>query len=883
MKKKDIEIFDVMSLRGPNMWTYRPVLEAWVDIGELEDFPSNKIPGFYERLSTWLPTLIEHRCSPGVRGGFLMRLKEGTWPGHILEHVTLELQNLAGMPGGFGKARETPVRGVYKVIVRAWHEEVTRAALFTARDLVMAAIEDRPFDVPAAVDNLRRLVDEHCLGPSTACIVDAADDRDIPSIRLSDGNLVQLGYGVRQRRIWTAETDRTSAIAESISRDKDLTKSLLESCGVPVPEGRMVDSPADAWDAAESIGVPVVVKPYDGNHGRGVFTNLMTREEVETAYGVAIEEGNGVIVERFIPGNEHRLLIVGGRMVACAMGETASVVGDGKHTIDELIESQINSDPRRGSTEDHPLNRVRLDSAARLELKRQGYADGSAVPAEGRTVLIQRNGNVAFDVTDRVHPSVAAHAALAARVVGLDIAGVDLVAEDISRPLAEQRGAVVEVNAGPGLLMHIKPAAGEPRPVGRAIVDHLFANRNGVEDDGRIPVVGITGTNGKTVVAKLVARLLQLSGKHTGLACSDGLFLDRRQVEPGGRGEKASWEAGHRILMNRAVEAAVFENDSGMILSQGLPYDRCQVGVVTNFGQPDHLGDYYVEDEDRMYNVLRTQVDVVLKTGTAVLNAADARLVEMAELCDGDVIFFSLSADLPAIAAHRAAGKRAVFVRDGKVVLATGASETALTDVSAIPLTYAGRVAFQIENVLAAVATGWALGISNDLIRAGIVTFDVGQVDVPGRFTLFERQGATVIVDDAHNAPALEALAAALDRFPSERSMLVFGAGVQRRDEDLIQQGKIIGKSFDRVFLCEDHSVRRDLPDAEARALLKKGLYEGRRVTKIIDEGARRAAVEAALSQLVAGDLLVLQCDEGSPDGTVEQVHQWMGRSGRRA
>ncbi|ABF07590.1 cyanophycin synthetase [Cupriavidus metallidurans] len=883
MKKKDIEIFDVMSLRGPNMWTYRPVLEAWVDIGELEDFPSNTIPGFYERLSAWLPTLIEHRCSPGVRGGFLMRLKEGTWPGHILEHVTLELQNLAGMPGGFGKARETPIRGVYKVIVRAWHEEVTRAALFTARDLVMAAIEDRPFDVPAAVDNLRRLVDEHCLGPSTACIVDAADDRDIPSIRLSDGNLVQLGYGARQRRIWTAETDRTSAIGESISRDKDLTKSLLESCGVPVPEGRMVESAEDAWDAAEDIGVPVVVKPYDGNHGRGVFTNLMTREEVETAYAVAIEEGSGVIVERFVPGNEHRLLVVGGRVVAVAMGETASVVGDGKSTIDELIESQINSDPRRGSTEDHPLNRVRLDSAARLELKRQGYADGSAVPPEGRTVLIQRNGNVAFDVTDRVHPSVAAHASLAARVVGLDIAGVDLVAQDISRPLAEQRGAIVEVNAGPGLLMHIKPAEGEPRPVGRAIVDHLFPSRNDVEDDGRIPVVGITGTNGKTVVAKLVARLLQLSGKHTGLACSDGLFLDRRQVEKGGRGDRASWDAGHRILMNRAVEAAVFENDSGMILSQGLPYDRCQVGVVTNFGKPDHIGDFYVEDEDRMYNVLRTQVDVVLKTGVAVINAADARLVEMAELCDGDVIFFGLSADLPAIATHRAAGKRAVFVRDGKVVLATGNSETALTDVSAIPLTYAGRVAFQIENVLAAVATGWALGISNDLIRAGIVTFDVGQVDVPGRFTLFEHHGATVVVDDAHNAPALEALAAALDRFPSERRMLVFGAGVQRRDEDLIEQGKVIGATFDRVFLCEDQSVKRELPETEARALLKKGLYEGRRVTKIIDEGARRAAVEAALAQLVAGDLLVLQCDEGSTDSTVEQVHQWMGRAGRRA
>lgn len=882
MKKKDIEILDVMSLRGPNMWTYRPVLEAWVDIGELEDSPSNTIPGFYERLSTWLPTLIEHRCSPGVRGGFLMRLKEGTWPGHILEHVTLELQNLAGMPGGFGKARETPVRGVYKVIVRAWHEDVTRAALFAARDLVMAAIEDRPYDVDAAVETLRDMVDEQCLGPSTACIVEAADDRNIPSIRLSDGNLVQLGYGARQRRIWTAETDRTSAIAESISRDKDLTKSLLQSCGVPVPEGRMVDSAEDAWDAAEDIGVPVVVKPYDGNHGRGVFTNLMTREEVETAYAVAIEEGNGVIVERFVSGNEHRLLVVGGRLAAAAMGETASVVGDGNSTIEELIESQINSDPRRGNTEEHPLNCVRLDSAARLELKRQGYADGSAVPPAGRSVLIQRNGNVAFDVTDRVHPSVAAHASLAARVVGLDIAGVDLVAEDISRPLDEQRGAIVEVNAGPGLLMHIRPAQGEPRPVGRAIVDHLFSDKDGTQDDGRIPIVGITGTNGKTVVAKLVAQMLQLSGKHTGLGCNDGLYLDRRQVESGARTDRAAWDACHRILMNRAVEAAVFESDSGMILSQGLPYDRCQVGVVTNFGKPDHLGDFYVEDEDRMVSVLRTQIDVVLKTGVGVLNAADARLVEMAELCDGEVIFFALSGDLEAIAAHRAAGKRAVFVRDGKVVLATGPTELALADVSAIPLTYDGRVPFQLENVLAAVATGWALGISNDLMRAGIMTFDVGQVDVPGRFTLFQHHGATIVVDDAHNASALEALAAALDNFPAQRRTLVFGAGLQRRDEDLVAQGTVIGQTFDRVLLCEDASVKRTDAefDRQARALLKQGLQAGGRVAEVVVEGAkRRDVVDAALSQVTAGDLLVLQCDECAIEGTVQQVHQWMGRA----
>ncbi|WP_353189403.1 cyanophycin synthetase [Pandoraea pnomenusa] len=873
MKKKDIEIFDVLSLRGPNMWTYRPVLEAWVDIGELEEFPSNKIPGFPERLSEWLPSLIEHRCSIGERGGFLQRLHEGTWPGHILEHVTLELQNLAGMPGGFGKARETPISGVYKVIVRAWHEDVTRAALFSARDLVMAAIEDRPYDVEAAVENLRGLVDKHCLGPSTACIVDAADDRDIPHLRLSDGNLVQLGYGAAARRIWTAETDRTPAIAESISRDKDLTKQLLESCGVPVPEGRLVDSADDAWEAAEDIGLPVVVKPYDGNHGRGVFINLTTREEVTTAFAVALEEGNGVIVERFVPGLEHRLLVVGGRVVAAAMGEMASVLGDGKHTVSELIELQINSDPRRGSAEDQPLNRVRIDSSARLELKRQGF-DADSVPPEGKHVLIQRNGNVAFDVTDRIHPSVAAHASLAARIVGLDIAGVDLVAEDISRPLVEQRGAIVEVNAGPGLLMHLKPADGSPRPVGRAIVDHLFPDG----DAGRIPVVGITGTNGKTVTARLLTHLLQLAGEHTGLACSDGLFLDKRLVQSG---DRANWDAANRVLMNASVTAAVFENDSTAILSEGLAYDRCQVGIVTNIDRPDHLGQYFVEDVDRMFSVMRTQVDVVLPDGVAVLNARDPLVVEMAELCDGDVIFFGLDEHLPAIAEHRAAGKRAVFVRNGQVVLATGAEEVSIGATANMPLTYAGRVSFQIENVLAAVAAAWSMGVALDILRTGVTTFDVGQVDAPGRFTLFEKHGAAVIVDDAHNAPALNALAAALATLPAERRTVVYGPGLDRMDEDLQAEGKLLGQTFDRVVLCDDMSVSRKRALPESRAQLRAGIDAAGRKVQVVDAGVRRAAAEAALAELSSGDLLVLQADEGGAGPMLELVHLWMGQPPR--
>ncbi|TAL52981.1 cyanophycin synthetase [Pandoraea sp.] len=715
MPKKDIDILDVKSLRGPNIWTYRPVLEAWVDIGELEDFPSNTIPGFYERLSTWLPTLIEHRCSIGERGGFLQRLREGTWPGHILEHVTLELQNLAGMPGGFGKARETSTRGVYKVIVRAWHEEVTRAALYAARDLVMAAIEDRSYDVDAAVTRLRDMTDSLCLGPSTACIVDAADDRDIPAIRLNEGNLVQLGYGARQRRIWTAETDRTSAIAESISRDKDLTKRLLSACGVPVPEGRLVESAEDAWDAAEDIGVPVVVKPCDANHGRGVFTNLRTRAEIEAAFAVAEEEGSGVLVERFVPGNEHRLLVVGRRVVAAARGEPVSVIGDGRSTIRELIEQQINTDPRRGSLEDSPLNPVRLDSAARLEIARQGF-EGDSVPPAGQSVLIQRNGNVAIDVTEQVHPSVAAHVALAARVVGLDIAGVDLVAEDISQPLEGQRGAIVEVNAGPGLLMHLKPAEGKPRPVGQAIIQHLFPPG----DSGRIPVVGITGTRGKTLVARLVARLLQLNGQRVGLACSDGLFLGRRQIQ---QGNAAHWQGARKVLLNRAVEAAVCENGSRSILGEGLAYDRCQVGVITNLDPDAPLPEYSIHEPEQMANVLRTQVDVVLPDGVAVLNADDARVAEMASLCDGEVIFFSLVPASPTLAAHRAIGGRCVFARDGYLIMARGQDEMPLVELASVPVARPGQPRLQVENVLAAVGAAWALDVPAGLLRTGIETF----------------------------------------------------------------------------------------------------------------------------------------------------------------
>jgi cyanophycin synthetase len=715
-KKKDIKFLRVTHLRGPNIWTYRPVIEAWLDIGDLEDYPSNTLPGFYERLTAWLPGLIEHRCGVGTHGGFLERLREGTWAGHILEHVVLELQNMAGMRTGFGKTRGVGERGIYKMAFRTREETVGRAALDAGRELLLAAINDEPFDIKTTTLKLTELVDRRCLGPSTGHIVDAAIDRKIPYIRLTEGNLVQLGHGAAQRRIWTAETDCTGAIAEGIASDKDLTKTLLASCGVPVPEGAVVRSAAQAWEEAQDIGLPVALKPCDGNHGRGVSLNLMTEADVAAAYEIAAKEGDSsaVLVERFIPGNEHRLLVVGSKLVAAARGESLWVTGDGQSNIMALCDSQINTDPRRGPTEEFPLNPVTPHESEEimLDLKRQGLTPQS-VPQAGQKVLIQLNGNVADDVTDIVHPEVAHAAALAARIVGLDIAGIDLVAEDITRPLQEQRGAIIEVNSSPGLLAHIKPASGTPRNVGAAIIEHLFAEG----ETGRIPVVGVTGTLGTSLIARLVGCLVHLTGQQVGVANGEGLYLDQRQVT-GGDGMR--FEAGQRLLINRGVQTAVFESNARTILTEGLPYDRCLVGVVTDMRGVEDLGEFYITDMDAMANVVRSQVDVILPEGTAVLNAADPDVAKLAEMCDGRVIYYALAEDDAVLARHRGAGERVAFVRGGRLTLAEGAIETPLLDLARIkPAT-----ARHPESLLAAAAAAWALGVPPELICAGLRTFD---------------------------------------------------------------------------------------------------------------------------------------------------------------
>ena len=715
MSKKDIEILDVRYLPGPSMWTYTPIIEAVVDIHDLEDFPSNKIPGFPDRLVSWLPSLMAHTCSPGVPGGFVMRLHEGTWPAHILEHITIELQNLAGMKVSFGKAREVTRRSLYKVVFNTLHEKIGRRALEISRELVLAAMEDKPFDLPAAIAELTQMADDYCMGPSTQCIVVAATKRKIPHIRLlENGNLVQLGYGAAQRRIWTAETDSTSAIAEGIASDKDMTKRLLGYCGVPTPEGRVAESPAEAWAAAQEIGVPVVVKPSDGNRGRGVSIDLSSQAEIEAAYQIAADEGSEVIVERYIRGIEHRLLIIGGKLVAAARGEDASVTGDGTSSLRQLVDSQINSDPRRGTAGEQPLEPVDIGRAQTLlQLERQGYTPDS-VPAAGARVVILRNGNHNTDITHLVHPHNAATAVLAAKIVGLDIAGVDIVAEDITKPLAEQDGAIVEVNAGPSLLMHLRPAIGEPQPVGEAIVESLFPRIA----SGRIPVVGVSGSRNTTSVASLVARLLRLSGRYTGLACELGVYANRHQLTTR---SGANFAGGQRVLMNRSVTAAVVEQAPASILSEGLAYDRCDVGIVTHLEYDPALAQFHIHDAEQMFTVLRTQIDVVLPSGTGVLNADDTKIAEMAELCDGEVIFYGLNPDNETIRSHRSKGGRAVFVRDTRIILAKEGDEKALVDVSAVPLI--AEHPEETSAVLAAIAGAWALNIDTALIKSGALTF----------------------------------------------------------------------------------------------------------------------------------------------------------------
>ncbi|WP_295457390.1 cyanophycin synthetase [uncultured Thiodictyon sp.] len=705
-------------LRGPNIWAHFPVIELLLDLGEIKDRSSEEIPGFNDRLKSWLPSLVEHECSPGVRGGFFQRLDRGTYLAHILEHVTLELQTLAGTPVGYGRARETEEDGVYRVAIEYEEEALGCAAVETARSLLLAAIHDRPCEVAAELTRLRDLCHEVRLGPSTHAIAVAGKARGIPVRRLGSENLLQLGWGRRQRRVWTAETDRTSAIAESIAQDKDLTRMLLAAAGVPVPVGRPVTSAEEAWRFAQELGAPVVVKPRYGNHGRGVTTHLDTPGQVEQAFAAACKEGPDVLCERFITGSDYRLLVVGERLVAAARREPAQVIGDGQSCVRQLV-AEVNRDPRRSAGHSTVLSLIELDQTALAILTDQGLTTES-VPAVGQRVPLRHNANLstggtAADVTDLVHPDVAARAVEAAQVVGLDIAGVDVLAQDIGRPLEEQGGAIVEVNAGPGLRMHLEPSAGSPRPVGEAIVDLLFP----AGEDGRIPVVAVTGVGGATGVARLIARLMRARGDLVGLADADGLHTGERALSSH---DSTGPEGARALLLHPRMAAVVLEVAGEGIRSEGLGFDRCLVGVVTQVGvvaEPVAPGG---ESVDELVRVKRCVVEAVTPDGAAVLNAEDPLVAEMAPRCRGAVVWFARDPGHPIVTAALAEGGRAVVEHDGCICLATGETREALLPLSRVAMTAGDPSAVhgQVQGHLAAVAAAWALGLPPrpDLYRA---------------------------------------------------------------------------------------------------------------------------------------------------------------------
>ena len=840
-----MEMTRIRALRGPNLWSRRTAIEAVVRCDGDENSIVYGAP-IERRLRQLFPALGALRWVGDAGGLPLARL---------LERVTLTLQAEAGCPVAFSRTAPTAEAGVYRVVVEYTEEKVGRRAIDLAHDLLRAAAGDDAFDIGAALAELRTIDEDIRLGPSTGSIVNAALRRGIPLRRLTEGSLVQLGWGVRQRRFWAAEVDSTSAVAESIAQDKDLTKQLLAAAGVPVPHGRVVDDAIEAWAAALAIGLPVVVKPRDGSQGKGVTVNVKTRTQLEAAFQAAAEYGQ-VMIEQFLPGQDFRLLVVGDRLVAASRRDPPHVIRDGVRSVCALVDA-VNTDPRRSDGHATALTRIRLDDIALARLDLQGLT-ADDVPVKGRRVVLRNNANLstggtATDVTDEVHPDVAARAVAAARMIGLEICGVDLVCESVGTPLEAQRGGVVEVNAAPGLRMHLAPSYGKPRAVGEAIIERLFEPGS----DGRIPVVAVTGTNGKTTVTRLIAHLFGAAGLCVGMTNTDGVYVDGRQIDSG---DCSGPRSARNVLAHPDVQAAVLETARGGILREGLGFDRCQVAVVTNVGAGDHLGLNHVNTVEELAAIKQVVVQNVRASGYAVLNAADPLALAMAPRCPGGVILFAADSHLPALAAHRALGHRTVCV-DGDDIVATEGAARVRVALRGVPLTRKGTITFQVENTLAAVAAAWGAGLPFDAVKSGLASFVNDADNAPGRFNVMDYHGATVIADYGHNVDAMRALVTAVQAMPARRRSVVISAAGDRRDEDIVGQTQILGAEFDEVLLYQD-AAQRGRADGEVLALLQRGLQGAPRTRHVEEIRGEFAAIDAALARLQLGDLCLVLVDQ---------------------
>ena len=841
-----MEVTRIRALRGPNLWSHHTAIQSIVSCQGVER-SVGQIEGFEARLRARFPEI----------GPFQPTGHDDSIPlVHVLELAALGLQAQAGCPVTFSCNTPTIDENVYQLVVEYSEEAVGRLAMDLAQALCTAALDDTPFDLAAALAQLRDLDEDVRLGPSTGCIVDAAVARNIPFSRMTEGSMVRFGWGSKQRRIQAAEMDITSAIAESIAQDKDLTKKLLAAAGVPVPAGRAVSDAEDAWRAACEIGLPVVVKPKDGNQGKGVTVNITTQEHLARAYATASEFRDDILVERYMPGNDFRLLVVGNRLVAAARRDPPKVVGDGVHTVDELV-TQVNLDPRRGTGHSTSLTKIRIDDIALSCLSNQGFTP-QTIPDKGQRVNLRNNANLstggsATDVTDDVHPEVAARAVAAAHMVGLDICGVDVVCDSILRPIEEQGGGVVEVNAAPGLRMHLSPSFGKGRAVGEAIISSMFKSGQ----DGRIPIVAVTGTNGKTTTVRLISHLLAQKGLCVGMTNTDGVYVGGQCIDTG---DCSGPKSARSVLLHPDVDAAVLETARGGVLREGLAFDRCDVAVVTNVGSGDHLGLNYITTVQDLAVLKRVIVQNVSPTGTAVLNATDPIVAAMASKCRGSVTFFAVDKFHPVMATHRAQGQAVVYVENGQIVASKGDLHQTIA-LANIPITMGGLIPFQVENVMASVAAAWALGLDWSTVRDGLAGFANDTDNALGRFNLFSFRGATVIADYGHNPDAMIALVQAVQAMPAQRRSVVISGAGDRRDQDIRQQTEILGDAFDEVILYEDQ-CQRGRQDGEVMALLRQGLANARRTTKSCEIKGEFLAIDTAMDKLAAGDLCLILVDQ---------------------
>ncbi len=841
-----MDVSRIRVLRGPNLWSRHTAIEAIVSCPEVERAIEG-MPGFEVRLRARFPHI-----------GFLQPAGEAkaVSMAHALQAAALGLQSQAGCPVTFSRTVPTVEAGVYQVIVEYSEEAVGRLAFELAQELCNAAVDDKPFDLADALARLRELDEDVRLGPSTGAIVAAAVKRGIPFRRLTDGSMVQFGWGSRQKRIQAAETSNTSAIAESIAQDKELTKMLLNAAGVPVPNGRVVETVEDAWAAAQEIAAPVVIKPRDGNQGKGVAVNISSHEQIVAAFNAAVKISDEIIVERYLPGHDYRLLVIGKTLVAAARRDPPQVIGDGVHTIRQLVDT-VNSDPLRGDGHATSLTKIRFDDIALATLSKQNY-DAESIPPQGARIVLRNNANLstggtATDVTDDVHPELAARAVAAAQMVGLDICGVDIVCNTVHAPLEEQEGGIVEVNAAPGLRMHLSPSYGKGRAVGDAIISTMFADG----DDARIPVVAVAGTNGKTTTVRLITHLLAQKGLRVGMTNTDGVYIDNHRTDTG---DCSGPRSARNVLFHPDVDAAVLETARGGVLREGLGFDRCNVAVVTNIGMGDHLGLSYISTVEDLAVVKRVIVENVAPTGYAVLNAADTMVSSMAPSCPGAVIFFALDPTHPIMATHRAQGHRVVY-RDGDAIVAAQGEQEVRLALKDIPLTRNGGIGFQVENTMASVGAAWALSLDWDIVRAGLRTFisDVGTA--PGRFNMFDYRGATVIADYGHNPDAINALVKAVESIPAKRRSVVISGAGDRRDIDIRQQTEILGDAFDEVVLYQDQ-CQRGRADGEVLALLRQGLANARRTTETKEVYGEFLAIDTALASLKEGELCLILIDQ---------------------